>query len=65
MVFLILREEIIHVALFFSEFHFIHSFPNVLVQDGLPPEHGSKLFAHTSKHFLDGGRITDECGCHG
>lgn len=64
LVLLVLRNEIVHVRLGFSEFHFVHSLSSVPVQEGLSSEHGSELLGDSLEHFLDGGRVTNEGGGH-
>merc|ERR1712128_60304 len=64
LVLLILRDEIIHVGLCFCEFHFVHSFPGVPVEESLSPEHGRELFANSLEDLLDGGGVADKGGCH-
>ena len=64
LVLLVLRHKIIHIALCFCEFHLIHSFTGIPMQKSFPSEHGSKLLTHSPKHFLDGGRISNEGGSH-
>ncbi|OAY73788.1 hypothetical protein ACMD2_07758 [Ananas comosus] len=54
LVLLVLRDEIIHVALCLSELHLVHALTCVPVQEGLPPEHGRELLAHPPKHLLNG-----------
>jgi len=64
LVLLVFRNEIVHVALGFSEFHFVHTFTSVPVQESLSSEHSGKLFTDSLEQFLDGGGVTDECGGH-
>ena len=42
---LVLRHQVIHVVLCFSELHLIHAFPCIPVKKGLLPDHGSELLA--------------------
>ena len=61
---LVLGDEIVHVALGFSEFHLIHTLTGVPVQESLSSEHSGKLFAYSLEELLDGGGVTDEGGAH-
>ena len=61
---MVLGDEIVHVALGFSEFHLIHTLTGVPVQESLSSEHGGKLFAYSLEELLDGGGVTDEGGAH-
>ena len=54
LVLLILRDEVVHVGLGFSEFHLVHTLTSVPVEESLSAEHGSELFTNTLEHFLDG-----------
>ncbi|KAJ0575607.1 hypothetical protein HanIR_Chr05g0214671 [Helianthus annuus] len=60
LILLIFRYQIIHVALGLRELHLIHSFTSVPMQKRLPPEHSRKLLTHTSEHFLNRRRVTNE-----
>jgi len=64
LVLLVFRNQIVHVALGFSEFHLIHTFASVPVQESLSSEHCGELFADSLEEFLDGGGVTDEGGAH-
>nr|ACR34067.1 unknown [Zea mays] len=54
LVLLVLRHEVIHIALGLGELHLVHALARVPVQESLPPEHGSELLAHPPEHLLDG-----------
>merc|ERR1712029_459868 len=64
LILLVFRDQVIHVGLGFSEFHFVHSFTSVPVQEGLSSEHTSELFSDSLEHFLDGGGVTNESDGH-
>merc|ERR1712178_441292 len=62
LVLLVLRDQIVHVALGFSELHLVHTLASVPVEESLPSEHGGELLGNTFEQLLDGGRVTDEGG---
>lgn len=64
MILLIFGDEIVHVGFSFSEFHFVHTFTSVPMQESLSSEHSSELFSDSLEHFLDGGGVTDEGNGH-
>jgi len=64
LVLLVFRDQIVHVALGFSEFHFVHTFTSVPVQESLSSEHSGELFADSLEELLDGGGVTNEGGAH-
>ena len=61
---LVLGHEVVHVALGFSEFHLIHTFTSVPVEESLSSEHSSELLADPLEELLDGGAVSDEGGRH-
>jgi hypothetical protein len=65
LVLLVLRHEVVHVALSLGELHLIHALTGVPMQESLPPEHGCELLAHPPEHLLDGGRVANKGGTHG
>ena len=54
LVLLILRDEVVHVGLGFSEFHLVHTLTSVPVEESLSSEHSSELFSDPLEHLLDG-----------
>ena len=64
LVLLVFRDEIVHVGFGFSEFHFVHTFTGVPVEEGLAAEHGGELFGDALEHFLDAGVVADEGDGH-
>merc|ERR1712110_972389 len=60
LVLLVFRDQIVHVGFGFSEFHLIHTFTGVPVEEGLSSEHSGKLFGDSFEQFLDGGGVTQE-----
>ena len=44
LVLLILGDEVVHVGLGLGEFHLVHAFACVPMEESLPPEHGGELF---------------------
>jgi len=61
---LVFRDKIVHVALGFSEFHLVHAFTSVPMEESLPSEHSSELFTDTFEELLDGSAVTDEGSRH-
>ncbi|GFH24186.1 uncharacterized protein HaLaN_21931 [Haematococcus lacustris] len=53
---------VVHVGLGLCELHLVHALTRVPVEEGLAPEHGRELLAHTLEHLLDGGAVADEGG---
>merc|ERR1712139_184042 len=47
LVLLILRHKIIHVALCFRKFHFIHTLAGIPMKEGLAAKHGSEVLCNT------------------
>jgi len=64
LVLLVLRDQIVHVALGLSELHLVHALTSVPVQESLSPEHSSELLADSLEELLDGGGVTNEGGAH-
>merc|ERR1719313_1293083 len=64
LVLLILRDQVVHVALCFSELHFVHTFSCVPVQEGLAAEHRCEVLCHALEHLLDGCCVTHKSNCH-
>merc|ERR1740128_930201 len=64
LVLLVLTDQIVHVGLGFSEFHLVHTFTGVPVQESLPSEHSSKLLTDPLKKLLNSGRITNKRSAH-
>ncbi len=57
-------DQIIHVGFGFSEFHFVHTFSSVPVQESFSSEHSSELFSYSLEHFLDSSGVTNESNSH-
>merc|ERR1712008_543378 len=64
LVLLVFGNQIVHVGFGFSEFHFVHTFASIPMQESFPSEHGSKLLANALEQFLDGSRVSDKGGSH-
>jgi len=64
LVLLVLRDKIVHVGLGFGEFHLIHTFSGVPMEESLSSEHSSELFSNSLEHLLDGSRVSEECNGH-
>jgi len=64
LVLLILRDQVVHVWFSFGEFHFVHSFTSVPMEECLSSEHSSELFTNSLEHFLNSSWISEECNCH-
>merc|ERR1712039_1115251 len=64
LVLLVLRHEIVHVALRLGKFHLVHSLTRVPMQEGLAAKHGCEKLRDTLEHLLDGRRIPGEGHSH-
>merc|ERR1712185_465961 len=64
LILLILGNEIIHVALSLGEFHLVHSFACVPVQECLAAEHGCEELCNALEHFLNCCGVAQEGNCH-
>merc|ERR1719453_2635601 len=60
LVLLVLRNEIVHVALSLRKFHLVHPLTRVPVQEGFAAEHGCEVLCHALKHLLDRGGVPSE-----
>jgi len=60
LVLLVLGDQIVHVALSFGEFHLVHAFSGVPVEEGLAAEHAGELLSNALEHLLDASVVTDE-----
>ncbi|CAL4066583.1 unnamed protein product [Meganyctiphanes norvegica] len=60
LVLLVLRYQVIHVGLSFSEFHLVHTLTSIPMQESLSPEHSSELLADTLENLLDSCGVTNE-----
>ena len=47
-----------------SEFHFVHAFTSVPMEESLSPEHSRELFTDSFEEFLDGCTVTNEGSRH-
>merc|ERR1719327_1759572 len=64
LVLLVLRDEVVHVALCLCEFHLVHALACVPMQEGLAAEHGGEILGHSLEHLLDGSGIARERDSH-
>jgi len=64
LILLIFRDQIVHVGFSFSEFHFVHSFSGIPVEESLSSEHCGELFSNSLEHFLNSGGVTHESNSH-
>jgi hypothetical protein len=64
LVLLVLRHEVIHVALGLSELHLVHALASVPVKESLTPEHGCELLCHSLPYLLDGRGVAHKSGRH-
>merc|ERR1711937_1105495 len=64
LVLLVLRNQIVHVRFSFSEFHLVHTFSSIPMQESLSSEHSSELFGNSLEHLLDSGTVSDEGNRH-
>jgi len=55
LVLLVLGDEIIHVGFGLCEFHLIHTFPGIPMEECLAAEHGGEVLSNPLEHFLDRG----------
>merc|ERR1719183_472328 len=60
LILLVLRNEIVHIALGFCELHLVHAFARVPVQKSLAPEHRSEVLGYSLEHFLDSRTVAQE-----
>jgi len=60
LVLLVLGDEVVHVGLGFSEFHLVHAFAGVPVEESLATEHGRELLRDALEQLLDGGAVADK-----
>ena len=51
---MISSNQIVHVGLCLSEFHLVHAFACVPMQESLAPEHGSELLRDPLEQLLRG-----------
>ena len=61
---MVLRDEVVHVALSLGELHLIHTLTSVPMEESLSSEHSSELLADPLEELLDGGAVSDEGGRH-
>merc|ERR1719161_46709 len=64
LILLVLADQIIHVTFCLCEFHLIHSFSCVPMQECFAAEHCCEELSNSFEHFLNGCRITKESDCH-
>src|SRR5690606_23556790 len=64
LILLVLRNQIVHIALSLSELHLVHTLASIPMQESLTPEHGGELVTNTLEELLDGGGGSDEGGGH-
>ena len=64
LILLIFRDQVVHVGFGFSEFHFVHTFTSVPVEESFSSEHSGELFSDSLEHFLDSGGVTQESDSH-
>merc|ERR1719262_1974442 len=64
LVLLVLRNEVVHVALRLRELHLVHALACVPMQEGLAAEHGGEILSHSLEHLLNGSGIARERDRH-
>ncbi|KAL2297966.1 LOW QUALITY PROTEIN: hypothetical protein Nmel_016925 [Mimus melanotis] len=64
LVLLVLRDQVVHVALSLCELHLVHALPCVPVQESLSAEHRSELLRNAFEQLLDGRAVANEGGRH-
>merc|ERR1711953_1607288 len=60
LILLILRDEVVHVALGLRELHLVHALARIPMQEGLTPEHRCEVLSHSFEHLLNGCRVPKE-----
>mmetsp|Transcript_58982 Transcript_58982/g.182729 ORF Transcript_58982/g.182729 Transcript_58982/m.182729 type:complete len:279 (+) Transcript_58982:134-970(+) len=58
LILLVLRDQVVHVALGLCELHLVHSLAGVPVQESLASEHRREILSHTFEHLLDRSRVS-------
>jgi len=61
---LIFGNKIVHVRFGFSEFHLVHTFTSIPMQESFSSEHSSELFSDSLEHFLNSSGVTNESNRH-
>merc|ERR1712141_29209 len=64
LVLLVFRDQVVHVALGFSELHLIHTLTSVPVEESLAAEHSGELLGDTLEELLDGSAVSNEGSGH-
>merc|ERR1719186_790632 len=64
LVLLVLRHQVVHVGLRLRELHLVHAFTSVPMQESLPLEHSSELFANSLEELLDSSGVSNKGGGH-
>merc|ERR1712048_921494 len=64
LVLLVFGNQVVHVGFSLSEFHLVHTFTSVPVEEGLSSEHTSEILGNTLEHFLNSGGVTQETDSH-
>ncbi|GMT02413.1 hypothetical protein PENTCL1PPCAC_24587, partial [Pristionchus entomophagus] len=64
LVLLVLRDEVVHVALGLGELHLVHALAGVPMEEGLATEHRSELLRDSLENLLNGGRVSNERSRH-
>mmetsp|Transcript_99868 Transcript_99868/g.291347 ORF Transcript_99868/g.291347 Transcript_99868/m.291347 type:complete len:298 (+) Transcript_99868:349-1242(+) len=60
LVLLVLRNQVVHVALSFRELHLIHALSSVPMQEGFTAEHRCEVLSHALEHLLDRCGVSSE-----
>ncbi|KAF4522002.1 hypothetical protein B566_EDAN010851 [Ephemera danica] len=64
LILLVLRNQVVHITLGFSELHLIHALASVPMQERLATEHSCELLGNAFKDLLNGCGVADECSRH-
>ncbi len=64
LILLVLRNQIVHVGLGLCEFHLVHTFSGVPMEESLSSKHSSELLTNSLEHFLNSSWVTNESGRH-
>ncbi|KAH3668706.1 hypothetical protein OGAPHI_002460 [Ogataea philodendri] len=64
LVLLVLAHKVVHVGFGFGEFHLVHTFRSVPVQERFSSEHGTELVSHSSEQLLDRSGVSNKRSRH-
>merc|ERR1719446_1717397 len=64
LVLLVLRDQVVHVALGLSEFHLVHALTCIPVEESFATEHCREVLGHALEHLLDRRGVAEESDRH-